>query len=126
MFERNRSAEMVAGSFSNADNDRLREILVSLVEHLHAFAKDVELRQGEFEAGINFLTRTGQKCDDTRQEFVLLSDVLGLSMLVDSIENDRDEKATDSTVLGPFHMCNRPSANSATPLPSPMAESRRW
>ena len=108
MFERNRSAEIVADSFSNTENERLREILVSLVQHLHAFAKDVELGQGELDAGIDFLTRTGQKCDDTRQEFVLLSDILGLSMLVDSIDNDRGEKTTDSTVLGPFHMVQSP------------------
>lgn len=108
MFEPNRSAEIVADSFSHTENRRLREVLVSLVVHLHGFAKDVELSHDELNAAIDFLTRTGQKCDDTRQEFVLLSDVLGLSMLVDSIDNDRGADATASTVLGPFHMVQSP------------------
>jgi protocatechuate 3,4-dioxygenase beta subunit len=108
MFERNRSATIVANAFRNTDNPRLLEVLTHLVDHLHAFAKDVELSQEELNAGIDFLTRTGQMCDETRQEFVLLSDVLGLSMLVDAIDNDRSVDATASTVLGPFHMVESP------------------
>jgi hydroxyquinol 1,2-dioxygenase len=109
MFERNHSASIVADSFRNTDNPRLREVLIRLVEHLHEFAKDVALSQDELDAGIDFLTRTGQMCDETRQEFVLLSDVLGLSMLVDAIDNDRSVGATASTVLGPFHMVESPT-----------------
>lgn len=109
MFELNRSAEIVEDAFSHTENGRLREILVSLVRHLHGFAKDVELTQEELNAAVDFLTRTGQMCDDTRQEFVLLSDVLGLSMLVDSIDNDHGAAATASTVLGPFHMVHSPA-----------------
>ncbi len=108
MFERSRSVEIVADSFSHTQSGRLREILGSLVEHLHAFAEDVKLSNDELAIGVDFLTRTGQQCDDTRQEFVLLSDILGLSMLVDSIDNDRGNEATESTVLGPFHMVQSP------------------
>jgi protocatechuate 3,4-dioxygenase beta subunit len=107
MFETNRSAEIVAKSFSHTEDDRLRQLLVSLVAHLHAFAKDVNLTQSELAIAVDFLARTGQMCDDTRQEFILLADVLGLSMLVDSIDNDRPD-ATASTVLGPFHMVESP------------------
>jgi catechol 1,2-dioxygenase len=86
----------------------LREILVSLVGHLHAFARDVELTIPEWEKAIDFLTRTGQKSDDERQEFILLSDVLGLSMLVETISNRKFGVATESTVLGPFHVVESP------------------
>ncbi|OZC59821.1 6-chlorohydroxyquinol-1,2-dioxygenase [Rhodococcus sp. 06-621-2] len=81
----------------------------SLVRHLHDFAKDVDLTQTEWDRGIEFLTATGQKCDSTRQEFILLSDILGLSMLVDSITNRVPVGATETTVLGPFHMVDSPT-----------------
>lgn len=84
--------------------ERLRTVMTSLVKHLHAFAKDVQLTEAEWELGIDFLTKTGQICTDTRQEFILLSDVLGVSMLVDAISNRRAEGATPSTVFGPFHV----------------------
>jgi catechol 1,2-dioxygenase len=80
----------------------------SLVQHLHAFAKDIELTQSEWEYGIKFLTETGQWCSDVRQEFILLSDTLGLSMLVDAINNRRPEAATENTVFGPFHVEDAP------------------
>ena len=83
---------------------RLAEVMNSLVKHLHAFIKDVELTQDEWGVAIDFLTRTGQMCDDNRQEFILLSDVLGASMLVDAINNRRPSGATENTVLGPFHV----------------------
>jgi catechol 1,2-dioxygenase len=83
---------------------RLSQVMASLVAHLHAFAKDVGLTQQEWAAAIDFLTRTGKICDDNRQEFILLSDVLGLSMLVDAINNRRPAGATENTVLGPFHV----------------------
>jgi catechol 1,2-dioxygenase len=107
-FSEERSADLVAGSFAGTPDPRLREILTSLVEHLHGFAKKVALTQGELDAAIGFLTRTGQKCDEVRQEFVLLSDVLGLSMLVDAISTRTSSAATESTVLGPFHMVDSP------------------
>ncbi len=82
---------------------RLRQIMLSLVRHLHAFVKDVQLTQEEWWQGIQFLTRTGHMCDDKRQEFVLLSDTLGVSMVTDLISNRKREGATESTVFGPFH-----------------------
>jgi hydroxyquinol 1,2-dioxygenase len=80
----------------------------SLVRHLHAFAKDVDLRQSEWDYAIDFLTRTGQMCDENRQEFILLSDTLGFSMLVDAINHRRPSGATENTVLGPFHVADAP------------------
>lgn len=85
---------------------RLREVMSSLVEHLHAFAKDVKLTHAEWEQGVSFLERAGEISDKERHEFVLLSDVLGLSSLVDMI-NSRPE-GTSSSVLGPFHISGSP------------------
>jgi len=68
---------------------RLREVVTLLVRHLHAFAREASLTQDEWRAGIDFLTRTGQKCSESRQEFILLSDILGVSMLVDAIATKR-------------------------------------
>ncbi|WP_238381011.1 intradiol ring-cleavage dioxygenase [Alkalilacustris brevis] len=93
---------------SDDANPRLREVLDALVRHLHAFTKEIDLTQEEWELAIDFLTRTGKICSDERQEFILLSDVLGLSMLVDAINNPRPEGATESTVLGPFHVVGAP------------------
>ena len=108
LFSEERSEEVVTRSFAATPDARLRDVLQSLVRHLHAFAKEVDLTQPELDAAIDFLTRTGQKCDDVRQEFVLLSDVLGMSMLVDTITNRASGSATESTVLGPFHMVDSP------------------
>jgi hydroxyquinol 1,2-dioxygenase len=96
----------VVASF--AGDDRLSEVVRSLVRHLHAFARDVRLTQAEWEAGIAFLTRTGHVTDDRRQEFVLLSDVLGLSMLTVGINAPADPRATESTVFGPFFVEGAP------------------
>ncbi len=87
---------------------RTREILGSLIRHLHAFVKEVELTEAEWFEGIGFLTATGQKCDDKRQEFILLSDVLGVSMLVDAINHPKGGLGTESTVLGPFYVEGAP------------------
>lgn len=94
----------VIASFDNAEDPRLRQVLQSLVRHLHAFALDVELTMPEWETAIGFLTRTGQMCDDKRQEFILLSDTLGFSMLVDAINHRSMDGATETTVLGPFYV----------------------
>lgn len=98
----------VIASFGAAADHRLRATLHSLVRHLHAFAREVELTEEELHAGIGFLTAVGQRCDASRQEFILLSDVLGLSVLVDAIANRRPPPATASTVLGPFHVPGAP------------------
>ena len=91
-------------------NPRLKEILGSLVKHLHDFAREVNLTEPEWMAGIEFLTATGQMCNDKRQEFILLSDTLGLSMLTVAMNNAKPEGITESTVFGPFHVAGAPHA----------------
>ena len=103
-FTESHSVEAVNGRVGSATDQRLGHVMARLVTHLHAFIKDVELTQDEWTAAIGFLTRTGQTCDGNRQEFILLSDVLGVSMLVDAINNRRPTGATENTVLGPFHV----------------------
>ena len=98
----------VVASFAGTKDDRLREVLESLTRHLHAFARDVRLTTEEWEAGIGFLTRVGHITDDRRQEFILLSDVLGLSMQVVGINAPADPRATESTVFGPFFVDDAP------------------
>ena len=78
----------------------------SLVRHLHAFAREVRLTETEWQQGIDFLTRTGHITDDRRQEFILLSDVLGLSMLTVAINAPASAGATESTVVGPFFVAD--------------------
>jgi catechol 1,2-dioxygenase len=87
----------------NSDDKRSQEVLTKLIKHLHAFVKDLEPTEEEWFKAIDFLTRTGKKCDDKRQEFILLSDVLGVSMLVDAINHRTKEEVTETTVTGPFH-----------------------
>lgn len=96
-------------SFENTPDVRTRAILDALVRHAHAFMREVSPSLEEWEAGVAFLTRVGQACSNTRQEFVLLSDVLGLSMLAESLNDADIESVTDSTVLGPFHMTASPN-----------------
>ena len=107
-FNEEGSADAVNGRMGPDVDPRLAEIFTALVRHLHAFAKEVHLTQEEWEAGIAFLTRTGQICSEERQEFILLSDTLGLSMLVDAINNRRPLGATENTVFGPFHVDGAP------------------
>ena len=94
--------------FEATPDARLRQVMQSLVRHLHAFVKDVELTDAEWFAAIQFLTETGHMCDDKRQEFILLSDTLGVSMVVDLINHRKPEGATESTVFGPFHRDGAP------------------
>ena len=107
-FSEQQSVDAVNTRMGADVDPRLKQVMSSLIQHLHAFAKDIELTQNEWEYGIKFLTETGQWCSDTRQEFILLSDTLGLSMLVDSINNRRPEGATENTVFGPFFVENAP------------------
>ncbi|MCX4987182.1 MULTISPECIES: intradiol ring-cleavage dioxygenase [unclassified Streptomyces] len=100
--------EAVVDSFAGTADPRLRELLGALTRHLHAFARETRPTTGEWERAIDFLTETGHLCTDTRQEFILLSDVLGVSMLVEALNGHRDPGATESTVLGPFHMTASP------------------
>ena len=101
--------EAVVDSLDGTADPRLRELLAALIRHLHAFARETRLTQEEWEQAIGFLTATGRTCTDTRQEFVLLSDVLGVSMLVETINSGATGTATESTVLGPFHMTQSPA-----------------
>jgi hydroxyquinol 1,2-dioxygenase len=89
--------------FEGTPDPRLREIMLSLTRHIHSFVKDVRLVEGEWWKAIEFLTATGQMCSDKRQEFILLSDTMGVSMLVDLISNGKPAGATESTVFGPFY-----------------------
>ena len=107
-FTEETAADAVVESFAATPDPRLRELLTSLVRHLHAFVRDTEPTIAEWERAIDFLTATGHKCDSERQEFILLSDVLGISMLVETINNRKTAGATESTVLGPFHMVASP------------------
>jgi hydroxyquinol 1,2-dioxygenase len=119
-FTEETAAAAVVDSFAKTQDPRLRELLSSLVKHLHAFVRETEPTTAEWERAIDFLTATGQKCDDERQEFILLSDVLGISMLVETINNRVSDRgglgerspqkgtATESTVLGPFHVVKSP------------------
>ena len=107
-FSEEHSADVVKQQYENCKNLRLKKIMESAINHLHEFVKEVEPTHEEWMYMIDYLTKTGQKCDDKRQEFILLSDVLGISALVDTINNRKTLDATESTVLGPFHVQNAP------------------
>jgi len=99
----------VVQRLENTPDARLREVVEALVRHLHAFAKEVRLTDDEWLQGIGFLTATGHITDDVRQEFILLSDTLGLSSLVDLINHaDAKSSATEPTILGPFYVPESP------------------
>ncbi len=103
-FSEATSAKTVNARHDDCTVPRLAEVMSAPVRHLHDFAKEVQLTQDEWELAIDFLTRTGQMCSGQRQEFILLSDTLGFSMLVDAINNRRPAGATENTVFGPFHV----------------------
>src|SRR5215210_5564064 len=100
--------ELAAERWSSAHDPRTAEVLSALVRHLHAFAREVRLTEDEWMAAIGWLNRTGQISDEKRQEFILASDVLGLSMLVVQMNHRLDAAATPATVLGPFHIEGSP------------------
>ncbi|HEX3466715.1 MAG TPA: dioxygenase [Candidatus Elarobacter sp.] len=101
--------EQTLQRLERCDDPRLHEIVRALVKHLHAFVREVRLTPDEWMAGIDFLTRTGQKCDAIRQEFILLSDVLGVSMTVDDVAHEgMPSNVTESSALGPFYTDDAP------------------
>jgi hydroxyquinol 1,2-dioxygenase len=106
--DENTLTEIVLARHAGAENPRLKQIMTSLVQHLHAFAREVSLTEDEWFAGIRFLTEIGHITDDKRQEFILLSDTLGLSMLVTAMNNRKPQGCTESTVLGPFFVDGAP------------------
>ncbi|MCT9117156.1 intradiol ring-cleavage dioxygenase [Cupriavidus gilardii] len=109
---RNLNAETITDAVlerqKNTPSPRLKVIMTSLVQHLHDFAREVKLTEAEWTQGIEFLTRVGHITDDKRQEFILLSDVLGLSMLTVAMNNDKPAQCTEATVFGPFHVDGAP------------------
>ena len=107
MTDAQKLTDEVLRAYAVTPDPRLRELLAALIRHLHAFAVETRLTPEEWLAAVRFLTATGQTCDDQRQEFILLSDVLGLSSLVDVV--NAAEGATESTVLGPFYVPGAPA-----------------
>ena len=108
-FSEEKSEEAVISRMDPEKVDpRLYAVMRSLVKHMHAFIKEVEPTNEEWMEGIRFLTKTGHMCTDWRQEFILLSDTLGVSMLVETINNRKPSGATETTVLGPFHIADAP------------------
>ncbi|WP_439617350.1 intradiol ring-cleavage dioxygenase [Shinella sp.] len=107
-FTEENSVEVVAGRNRNAKDARLKAIMEVVTRKLHEAVKEIEPTQEEWMEAILFLTRTGQMCNEWRQEFILLSDTLGVSMLVDAINNRKPSGASESTVLGPFHVQDAP------------------
>lgn len=108
-FDENNITAAVLERFQGAESPRVRQISEALVRHLHNFVREIEPTFEEWEGGIKFLTEIGKKCSDTRQEFILLSDTLGASMLVDAINHRLPAGATETTVLGPFFVQNAPA-----------------
>lgn len=108
-FTEQASADIVIARNQNAKDKRLAQCVNVLIRHLHAAVREMEPTQDEWMSAIQFLTDTGHMCDEWRQEFILLSDVLGVSMLVDAIDTRKPPEATQSTVLGPFFRENAPS-----------------
>lgn len=100
--------EEVLARVGQASDSRVRQISEALVRHAHAFCKEIEPTIEEWRGGIEFLTRVGAMCSQTRQEFILLSDTLGISMLVDAINHETGGDTTETTVLGPFYVDNPP------------------
>lgn len=101
--------DTVVASFDACEDPRLKEVMVSLTRHLHAFIRDVRLTEEEWAAAIEFLTRAGHITDDVRQEFILLSDTLGASMQTININNQAYADATEATVFGPFFVEDSPA-----------------
>lgn len=107
-FSEENSVEVVTGRNAKAENPRLKQVMEVITRKLHEAVKELEPTQDEWFEAIMFLTKTGQICNEWRQEYILLSDILGVSMLVDAINNRKPSGASESTVLGPFHVDGAP------------------
>ncbi|MEM5313138.1 intradiol ring-cleavage dioxygenase [Paraburkholderia sp. JHI869] len=107
-FDEVQSADVVNGRMGQGIDPRLKQVMSVLVKHLHAAVKEIEPTHEEWFAAVRFLTATGQMCNEWRQEYILLSDILGVSMLVDAINHRRLSGATPNTILGPFYVANAP------------------
>lgn len=104
LFSEEDSAEAVIHRLDQCTDPRFRQIMTSAITHLHAFVKEVEPTMEEWATAISFLTETGKICDDKRQEWILASDTLGVTMLIETINNRSKSGSTEATVLGPFHV----------------------
>lgn len=102
------SAEVVIARNAAAKSERLKQVMAVITRHLHEAIKEIEPSTEEWMTALQFLTQTGQMCSDWRQEYILFSDILGVSMLVDAINNRKPSGASESTVLGPFHLADAP------------------
>src|SRR5579872_5563812 len=100
--------DAVLGTLAASADPRFKRIMTSLIRHLHDFVREVELSEAEWRRAIEFLTATGQASTPSRQEYILLSDMLGVSMLVDALNHRKPADATPSTVLGPFYVEGAP------------------
>lgn len=109
LFTEEGSADAVIARLDNCGDPRFAQVMTAAIRHLHAFVKEVEPSMDEWMAAIEFLTATGQMCDDRRQEWILASDTLGVSMLVETINNRSRNGSTEATVLGPFHVVDAES-----------------
>ena len=107
-FTEESSIDVVVGRNGDAKDERLKEIMAVVTRKLHEAVKEIEPTQDEWMDAIMFLTKTGHMCDEWRQEFILLSDVLGVSMLVDAVNNRKPSGASESTVMGPFYVEGAP------------------
>ena len=108
--------QAVLRRIDESSEGRMRELMLSLTRHLHGFIREVEPSEAEWMAAIRFLTETGKKCDERRQEFILLSDTLGATMLIDAINNRKPAGATESSVLGPFYQEGAPAYDNGADL----------
>lgn len=95
--------DAVLATLSNTQDARLKAVMTSFIKHLHAFIRDVEPTEDEWLTGIQFLTDIGHLCNENRQEFILLSDILGVTALKDAINNRSTERVTEASLLGPFY-----------------------
>lgn len=111
VIDDNTITDEVVQQMSKTENPRLKQIMNAAVRHLHAFAREVDLTPDEWLEGIRFLTAVGQMCTPIRQEFILLSDTLGLSALVNSLHDKRvpEEGTTKSSLFGPFYRQDAPT-----------------
>jgi hydroxyquinol 1,2-dioxygenase len=102
-FDETSITQAVIGRLSECDDPRFKRVVTSLIGHLHDFVRDVDLTEPEWFAAIQFLTDVGNTCTDKRQEFILLSDTLGVSVLVITLNHPADQGIAESTVIGPFY-----------------------
>ncbi len=103
------SVKVVQSRSGKRADKRTKFLVDTLVKHMHAFVKEARPTMDEWMYGINYLTRVGHMCNDWRQEFILLSDVLGISMLVETLNHEKMSGETESTVLGPFYIPDAPA-----------------